>query len=100
MLYFLQKKPQSKRGPPGLQKRGNASDWQVKDRQEAALGREEEQEEETQTVIRYNLSTFRNSIHYRLCTLAAAIRWIERAKLAMTHFALEFRCCRNIIVQH
>lgn len=45
------KKPQSKRGPPGLQKRGNASDWQVKDRREAALGREEEQEEETQTVI-------------------------------------------------
>lgn len=57
MLYLLQKKPPSKRGPPGLQKQENVSDWQVKDRQEAAVRKEGEQEEETQTVIRYNLCT-------------------------------------------
>lgn len=57
MFQFIQKKPSSKRGPPGLHKRGNVSDWQVKDGQEAAIRREAEQGKETQTVIRYNVGT-------------------------------------------
>lgn len=57
VLYVLQKKPPSKRGPPGMQKQGNVSDWQVKDIREAAIRGEEEQDEETQTVIRYKLSS-------------------------------------------
>ncbi|XP_066502351.1 endoplasmic reticulum mannosyl-oligosaccharide 1,2-alpha-mannosidase [Hoplias malabaricus] len=45
------KKPPSKRGPPALQKRGNISEWQVKDREEPANRREDEEEKETKTVI-------------------------------------------------
>ncbi|XP_076836167.1 endoplasmic reticulum mannosyl-oligosaccharide 1,2-alpha-mannosidase [Brachyhypopomus gauderio] len=45
------KKPPSKRRPPALQKRGNLSDWQTKDRAEPAVRREDEQERETKTII-------------------------------------------------
>ncbi|XP_072518257.1 endoplasmic reticulum mannosyl-oligosaccharide 1,2-alpha-mannosidase isoform X2 [Salminus brasiliensis] len=45
------KKPPSKRGPPAMQKRGNVSDWQVKDQEEPPFRRDEEQEKETKTVI-------------------------------------------------
>lgn len=96
VLSFLQKKPPGKRGPPGLQKRGNVSDWQVKNQQEAAVGREEEQEEETQTVIRYNL----NSMHYVLCISAADIATLNRKHQSTTRFRLVLRCCRSIIVHN
>lgn len=52
----LQRKPPSKRGPPVLQKRGNVSDWQVKDGEEAMLKRDEE----AKTVIRFGLFHSRN----------------------------------------
>ncbi|XP_022532219.2 endoplasmic reticulum mannosyl-oligosaccharide 1,2-alpha-mannosidase isoform X2 [Astyanax mexicanus] len=44
-------KPPSKRGPPAMQKRGNVSDWQLKDGEEPAFRRDEEQEKEAKTVI-------------------------------------------------
>ncbi|XP_026859521.2 endoplasmic reticulum mannosyl-oligosaccharide 1,2-alpha-mannosidase isoform X1 [Electrophorus electricus] len=45
------KKPPSKRRSPVLQKRGNVSEWQAKDREEPSVRREEEQERETKTII-------------------------------------------------
>ncbi|KAF4098738.1 endoplasmic reticulum mannosyl-oligosaccharide 1,2-alpha-mannosidase isoform X2 [Onychostoma macrolepis] len=45
------RKPPSKRGPPVLQKRGNVSDWQVKDGEEAMLKRDEDGGKEAKTVI-------------------------------------------------
>ncbi|XP_050949505.1 endoplasmic reticulum mannosyl-oligosaccharide 1,2-alpha-mannosidase isoform X1 [Labeo rohita] len=45
------RKPPSKRGPPALQKRGNVSDWQVKDGEEAMVKREEDGGKEAKTVI-------------------------------------------------
>ncbi|KAK7143301.1 hypothetical protein R3I93_014455 [Phoxinus phoxinus] len=47
------RKPPSKRGPPALQKRGNVSDWQVKDREEPEpeLKREDDGGKEARTVI-------------------------------------------------
>ncbi|RXN11523.1 endoplasmic reticulum mannosyl-oligosaccharide 1,2-alpha-mannosidase-like protein [Labeo rohita] len=51
------RKPPSKRGPPALQKRGNVSDWQVKDGEEAMVKREEDGGKEAKTVIRFGLIT-------------------------------------------
>ncbi|XP_052444496.1 endoplasmic reticulum mannosyl-oligosaccharide 1,2-alpha-mannosidase [Carassius gibelio] len=45
------RKPPSKRGPPVLQKRGNVSDWQVKDGEEAMVKRDEDGGKEAKTVI-------------------------------------------------
>uniref|UniRef100_A0A8C2GPH5 alpha-1,2-Mannosidase n=1 Tax=Cyprinus carpio TaxID=7962 RepID=A0A8C2GPH5_CYPCA len=45
------RKPPSKRGPPVLQKRGNVSDWQVKDGEEAIVKRDEDGGKEAKTVI-------------------------------------------------
>ncbi|KAK2872501.1 hypothetical protein Q8A67_022398 [Cirrhinus molitorella] len=45
------RKPPSKRGPPALQKRGNVSDWQVKDGEEAMMKRDEDAGKEAKTVI-------------------------------------------------
>ncbi|XP_043077731.1 endoplasmic reticulum mannosyl-oligosaccharide 1,2-alpha-mannosidase [Puntigrus tetrazona] len=45
------RKPPSKRGPPVLQKRGNVSDWQVKDREEVTLKKDEDGGKEAKTVI-------------------------------------------------
>ncbi|KAK7131361.1 hypothetical protein R3I94_016485 [Phoxinus phoxinus] len=45
------RKPPSKRGPPALQKRGNVSDWQVKDREEPEIKREDDGGKEARTVI-------------------------------------------------
>ncbi len=56
----LQRKPPSKRGPPVLQKRGNVSDWQVKDGEEAMLKRDEDEGKESKTVIRFGLLHSRN----------------------------------------
>uniref|UniRef100_A0A8C1NEL3 alpha-1,2-Mannosidase n=1 Tax=Cyprinus carpio TaxID=7962 RepID=A0A8C1NEL3_CYPCA len=55
MLGFLnlQRKPPSKRGPPALQKRGNVSDWQVKDGEEAMIKRDEDGGKEAKTLIRF-----------------------------------------------
>ncbi|XP_077088848.1 endoplasmic reticulum mannosyl-oligosaccharide 1,2-alpha-mannosidase isoform X1 [Siphateles boraxobius] len=49
----MQRKPPSKRGPPTLQKRGNVSDWQVKDREEPEpeIKREDDEGKEAKTVI-------------------------------------------------
>ncbi|KAK7131360.1 hypothetical protein R3I94_016485 [Phoxinus phoxinus] len=47
----MQRKPPSKRGPPALQKRGNVSDWQVKDREEPEIKREDDGGKEARTVI-------------------------------------------------
>uniref|UniRef100_A0A671NY69 alpha-1,2-Mannosidase n=1 Tax=Sinocyclocheilus anshuiensis TaxID=1608454 RepID=A0A671NY69_9TELE len=49
----LQRKPPSKRGPPVLQKRGNVSDWQVRDGEEAMVRRDEDEGKEAKTVIRF-----------------------------------------------
>lgn len=55
-----QRKPPSKRGPPALQKRGNVSDWQVKDREEPEpeIKREDDGGKEAKTVIRFGHFTF------------------------------------------
>ncbi|XP_059398370.1 endoplasmic reticulum mannosyl-oligosaccharide 1,2-alpha-mannosidase-like [Carassius carassius] len=45
------RKPPSKRGPPALQKRGNVSDWQLKDGEEATVKRDEDGGKEAKTVI-------------------------------------------------
>uniref|UniRef100_A0A8C1H5U6 alpha-1,2-Mannosidase n=1 Tax=Cyprinus carpio carpio TaxID=630221 RepID=A0A8C1H5U6_CYPCA len=45
------RKPPSKRGPPVLQKRGNVSDWQVKDGEEEIVKRDEDGGKEAKTVI-------------------------------------------------
>uniref|UniRef100_A0A8C2K6X8 alpha-1,2-Mannosidase n=1 Tax=Cyprinus carpio TaxID=7962 RepID=A0A8C2K6X8_CYPCA len=45
------RKPPSKRGPPALQKRGNVSDWQVKDGEEAMIKRDEDGGKEAKTLI-------------------------------------------------
>ncbi|XP_016403782.1 endoplasmic reticulum mannosyl-oligosaccharide 1,2-alpha-mannosidase-like [Sinocyclocheilus rhinocerous] len=45
------RKPPSKRGPPALQKRGNVSDWQVKDEEAATVKRDEDGGKEAKTVI-------------------------------------------------
>ncbi|XP_026090489.1 endoplasmic reticulum mannosyl-oligosaccharide 1,2-alpha-mannosidase-like [Carassius auratus] len=45
------RKPPSKRGPPALQKRGNVSDWQLKDEEEATVKRDEDGGNEAKTVI-------------------------------------------------
>lgn len=68
LISHLQKKPPSKRGPPVLQKRSNMSDWQVKDKKDTVVRRDEEQEKETKTVIRYSLNTlvFQHLPHMRL----------------------------------
>uniref|UniRef100_A0A8B9H4B9 alpha-1,2-Mannosidase n=1 Tax=Astyanax mexicanus TaxID=7994 RepID=A0A8B9H4B9_ASTMX len=51
-----QKKPPSKRGPPAMQKRGNVSDWQLKDGEEPAFRRDEEQEKEAKTSLSRSVS--------------------------------------------
>ncbi|XP_062867888.1 endoplasmic reticulum mannosyl-oligosaccharide 1,2-alpha-mannosidase [Trichomycterus rosablanca] len=45
------KKPPSKRGFPGLQKQGNVSDFELKDRDDPAVRRDNKQKQEKQTVI-------------------------------------------------
>ncbi|XP_051955340.1 endoplasmic reticulum mannosyl-oligosaccharide 1,2-alpha-mannosidase-like isoform X2 [Xyrauchen texanus] len=45
------RKPPSKRGPPALQKRGNVTDWQVKDKEEPVAKKDEEEGKEAKTVI-------------------------------------------------
>ncbi|XP_073680864.1 endoplasmic reticulum mannosyl-oligosaccharide 1,2-alpha-mannosidase [Garra rufa] len=45
------RKPPSKRGPPALQKRGNVSDWQVKDGEEGMVKKDEDEGKEAKTVI-------------------------------------------------
>ncbi|XP_052394051.1 endoplasmic reticulum mannosyl-oligosaccharide 1,2-alpha-mannosidase isoform X10 [Carassius gibelio] len=45
------RKPPSKRGPPALQKRGNVSDWQLKEGEEAMVKRDEDGGNEAKTVI-------------------------------------------------
>uniref|UniRef100_A0A8C2Q4H6 alpha-1,2-Mannosidase n=1 Tax=Cyprinus carpio TaxID=7962 RepID=A0A8C2Q4H6_CYPCA len=50
---LTEQKPPSKRGPPALQKRGNVSDWQVKDGEEAMIKRDEDGGKEAKTLIRF-----------------------------------------------
>ncbi|XP_030625171.1 endoplasmic reticulum mannosyl-oligosaccharide 1,2-alpha-mannosidase [Chanos chanos] len=41
----------NKRGPPTMQKRGNVSDWQVKEREEPVVKREEDEEEKGEKTL-------------------------------------------------